>query len=79
MPHILEEGLRIHMSMNLVNSVFALAIFSGKRQRALADPGCPVVLMRSVTLWGIGVSLVHGVVGEATSLKSLLYGSLIVS
>ena len=77
--HILEEGLTMPMLMNLANSAFVLASFSGERWRALADPGCPVVMMQRVTPWHDGVSLVHGVVREGNSLKSWVYGSLLVS
>ena len=59
--HILE-GLTMPMSMSLVNSAFTLASFSGERQRALADAGRPAVMMRCVTPWRFGLSLVHGVV-----------------
>ena len=76
---MLEEGLTMPMSMSLANSVFALASFSGERRSALSDPGRAVVMIRCVTPWRIGMSPVYGVVREGNSLKSWVYGSLLVS
>ena len=42
-------------------------------------PGRAVVMIRCVTPWRIGMSLVYGVVREGNSLKSWVYGSLLVS